>query len=112
MAHSLDAEEIGHVLDAPPMWPQFQHFPEERVELLERTGFVQKRETVRFEQLGGPLPDTSGRLRFRALEEVGEEPFVDAVARVLEGTLDRDMREQSERHGPQQAAREFFEEES
>jgi RimJ/RimL family protein N-acetyltransferase len=44
-------------------------------------------------------------------EEVGEEAFVDAVRRVSEGTLDHDIREESERRGPQKAAREFFEEE-
>jgi RimJ/RimL family protein N-acetyltransferase len=110
-ARSLGAEEIGHVLDAPPMWPQFQHFHRERVDLLEWAGFALKRETVRFEWPVGPLPEASGRLVFRALEDVGEEAFVDAVARVTEGTLDRDMREERAKQGPREAAREFFEEE-
>lgn len=110
-ARSLGAEEIGHVLDAPPMWPQFQHFHRERVDLLEWAGFALKRETVRFEWPVGPLPEVSGRLVFRTLEDVGEEAFVDAVARVTEGTLDRDMREERAKQGPREAAREFFEEE-
>ena len=110
-ARSLGAREIGHVLDSPPMWPQFQQQPEERAELLGRAGFALKRETVRFERRGGPVPEASGRLEFRTLEDAGEEAFVDAVARVTEGTLDRDMREEREKQGPREAAREFFEEE-
>ncbi|MGH3146995.1 MAG: GNAT family N-acetyltransferase, partial [Rubrobacter sp.] len=39
-ARFLGAREIGHVLDAPPMWPQWQHAPERRAGLLERAGFV------------------------------------------------------------------------
>ncbi len=110
-ALSLGAGEIGHVLDAPPMWPQFQHHPEERAGLLGRAGFELKRETLRFEWQNGFLSEASGRLEFRALEEVGEETFVDAIAKVTEGTLDRDMREERERRGPLEAARKFFAEE-
>ena len=110
-AHALGAEEIGHVLDSPPMWPQFQQHPKERAELLGLTGFALKRETVRFEWRGGAASAASGRLEFRALEDVGEETFVDAVARVTEGTLDRDMSEEREKQGPREAAREFFGEE-
>jgi RimJ/RimL family protein N-acetyltransferase len=110
-ARALGAEEIGHVLDSPPMWPQFQQHPKERAELLGLTGFALKRETVRFEWRGGAASAASGRLEFRALEDVGEETFVDAVARVTEGTLDRDMSEEREKQGPREAAREFFGEE-
>lgn len=110
-AGALGAQEIGHVLDSPPMWPQFQQHTEERAELLGLAGFALKRETVRFEWRGASVPESSGRLEFRALEEVGEETFVDAVARVTEGTLDRDMSKEREKQGPQGAAREFFGEE-
>ena len=74
-------------------------------------GFALKREAVRFEWRGGAVPETSGRLEFRTLEDVGEEAFVAAVRRVTEGTLDRDMSEERERRGPREAAREFFGEE-
>lgn len=110
-AGALGAREIGHVIDGPPMWPQFQQHPEERAELLGLAGFALKRETLRFEWRGATVPEASGRLEFRALEDVGEEVFVDAVARVAEGTLDRDMREEREKQGPRMAAREFFGEE-
>ena len=110
-ARSLGAEELEHVIDSPPMQPQFQHHPEKRVQLLEGVGFAFRRETGRFEWRGGEpsAEPLARRLSFRTLEEVGEEAFVDAMRRVSEGTLDREIREESERLGPQQAAREFFE---
>ncbi len=108
-ARALGAEEIEHVIDAPPMPPQFQHHPEKRVELLEGVGFAFRRETGRFEWRGGEPPAVPGRLSFRTLEEVGEEAFVDVMGRISEGTLDREIREERERLGPQRAAREFFE---
>jgi RimJ/RimL family protein N-acetyltransferase/GNAT superfamily N-acetyltransferase len=107
-ARRLGAKEIEHVLDAPPMRPQFQHHPGKRVELLECVGFAFRRETGRFEWRGGGPNAESGRLSFRTLEELGEDAFVDAMRRVSEGTLDREIREERERLGPQRAAREFF----
>ncbi len=108
-ARRLGAGEIEHVVDVPPMPPQFQHHPEDRVELLRSVGFAFRRETGRFEWRGGEPVTVPGRLSFRTLEEVGEEAFVDAMGRVSEGTLDREIREERERLGPQGAAREFFE---
>jgi predicted N-acetyltransferase YhbS len=107
-ARALGAEEIEHVLDDPPMRPQFQHHPERRVELLERVGFDFRRETGRFEWRGGELPAVPGRLSFRTLEEVGEDAFVEAMRMVSEGTLDREIQGERERLGAQKAAREFF----
>lgn len=111
-ARRLGAKEIEHVLDAPPMQPQFQHHPQKRVELLESVGFAFRRETGRFEWQGEQLPAVSTRLSFRTLEEVGEEAFVEAMRIVSEGTLDREIREEAERLGPQGAAWEFFEDAS
>lgn len=108
-ARALGAGEIEHVIDVPPMPPQFQHHPEERVELLESVGFALRRETGRFEWRGGELPAEPGRLSFRTLEEGGEDAFVEAMREVSGGTLDRAIREERERLGPQRAAREFFE---
>jgi hypothetical protein len=48
-ARLFGAQEIGHVLDAPPMKPQWQDSPDRRAWLLERAGFVLRRETSRFE---------------------------------------------------------------
>jgi hypothetical protein len=48
-ARLLGARELGHVLDAPPMQPQWQDSPDRRAELLESLGFVLQRETRCFE---------------------------------------------------------------
>lgn len=107
-ARALGAAEIEHVLDDPPMRPQFQHHPEKRAELLESFGFILRRETDRFEWRGGEPPGGHGRLTFRTLEEVGEEAFVGAMERVSEGTLDREIQAERQRLGPPGAARDFF----
>jgi hypothetical protein len=111
LAHArvLGAEEIEHVLDAPPMRPQFQDHPERRAELLEAAGFAFRRETDRFEWRREKPPAVPERLVFRTLEEVGEEEFVDAITRVSEDTLDAWIRESRERLGPAEAARSYFE---
>lgn len=108
-ARSLGAEEIEHVIDAPPMPPQFQYHQERRIDLLESVGFAFRRETGRFEWRGEEPPAEPERLSFRMLEEAGEEAFIDAMMRVSEGTLDREIRGERERLGAGQAAREFFE---
>jgi len=108
-ARRLGAGEIEHVLDAPPMQPQYQYRPEKRTELLEDAGFTLRRETDRFQWQGAEPPVVPDRLSYRSLEEVGEEAFVDAVSRVSEGTLDREIRGERERLGPRPAARDFFE---
>jgi ribosomal protein S18 acetylase RimI-like enzyme len=109
-ARALGAKEIEHVLDAPPMWPQWQDSPDERVALLERMGFVMRRETRRFEwRRENGLPAVPRRLDFRALDEVGEEVFVEAIERVSEGTLDREIQDERDELGPAGAARRFFE---
>ena len=108
-ARALGAEEIEHVVDDPPMRPQFQLHPERRFELLEGVGFTFRRETKRFEWAGGQPPAVPRRLSFRMLEEVGEDAFVEAMRIVSEGTFDREIRGERERLGAQGAARAFFE---
>lgn len=108
-ARALGAEEIEHMLDSPTMYPQFQSDQERRSELLEGVGFALKRETIRFELRGEKPPVVPGRLVFLTLDEVGDEVFVDAIARVSEDTLDRQIQNEVERLGSGQAARAFFE---
>lgn len=108
-ARTLGAGEIEHVIDAPPMAPQFQYHREQRIELLQSVGFAFRRETGRFEWRGEEPPAKPERLSFRTLEETGEEAFLDAMMRVSEGTLDREIRGERERLGAWRAAREFFE---
>lgn len=107
-ARALGAGEIEHVIDDPPMPPQFQHHPDRRVELLEGAGFTMRRETARFEWRGEEAPIPTDRLSFRTLEEVGEEAFVSAMMRVSEGTLDREIQAERKSLGPRGAARDFF----
>jgi len=108
-ARALGAEEIEHVVDDPPVQPQFQYSPERRIELLRSVGFTFRRETGRFEWAGGEPPEVPQRLSFRKLEEVGEDTFVEAMRIVSEGTLDREIQGERERLGAKRAAREFFE---
>jgi predicted N-acetyltransferase YhbS len=108
VARALGAEKVEHVVDDPPMRPQFQHHPEQRTELLENVGFAFRRETGRFEWCGGEPPAIPGRLLFRTLEEMGEDAFVEAMRMVSEGTLDREIQGERERLGAERAAREFF----
>ncbi len=111
-ARALGAGGIEHVLDDPPMPPQFQHHPEERIALLEGAGFSMRRETGRFEWRGEGPPAGTDRLSFRMLEEVGEAAFVDAMVRVSEGTPDREIQAERQSLGPEGAARDFFEDAS
>jgi RimJ/RimL family protein N-acetyltransferase len=111
-ARALGAEEIEHVIDDPPIRPQFQHHADRRIELLESVGFSLRRETSRFERRGTEPPTEPGRLVFRTLEEVGKEPFIDAMERVSEGTLDREIRAEREKLGTKRAAQEFFDDAS
>jgi len=108
-SRAIGAEEVEHVLDAPPMRPQFQYNPERRIELLQSVGFAFRRETGRFEWPGGEPPAVPRRLSFCTLEEVGEDAFVEAMRIVSEGTLDREIQGERERLGARRAAREFFE---
>jgi RimJ/RimL family protein N-acetyltransferase len=111
-ARSLGSGEIEHVIDAPPMQPQFQYHQERREEVLRGVGFVFRRETGRFEWRGEEPPAVPERLSLRTLEEVGEEAFVEAMMEVSRGTLDREIQAETERLGARGAAREFFEDAS
>lgn len=76
--------------------------------MLERVGFVLRRETSRFEwRRENGLPAVARRLGFRALDEVGEEEFVGAIERVSEGTLDREIQDERDELRPAEAARQL-----
>jgi ribosomal protein S18 acetylase RimI-like enzyme/predicted N-acetyltransferase YhbS len=111
-ARALGAEDIEHVIDAPPIRPQFQHHAQERIELLKSAGFYLRRETGRYEWGGTEPPTEPERLSFHSLEEVGEESFIEAMENVSEGTLDREIRAEREKLGTKRAAQEFFDDAS
>jgi hypothetical protein len=101
--------KIGHVIDTPPAKPQWQYFAERRAALVAHCGFVPQRETLRWEcQVGESSRAPSARLTFRSLEDVGEVAFCEAIERGSEGTLDRLIRQERERVGPAQAAKDMF----
>jgi RimJ/RimL family protein N-acetyltransferase len=105
------SEKISHVIDLPPVRPQWQSFPEQRAALLTQCGFVLQRETLRWEcQVGESGRATSARLTFRPLEDVGVAAFIEAIERGSEGTLDRRIRQEREQAGPAQHAKDMFEE--
>jgi ribosomal protein S18 acetylase RimI-like enzyme len=112
-ARALGSEEIEHVIDAPPIRPQFQHHAQKRIELLESVGFYLRREAGRYERRDTKPPAAeSGRLSYLIMEEVGEEKFIEAMERVSEGTLDQEIRAEREKLGRKRAAREFFDDAS
>jgi GNAT superfamily N-acetyltransferase len=112
-ARALGAEDIEHVIDAPPIRPQFQYHPQKRIELLKSAGFYFRRETGRYERSGSKPPtEEPGRLSYLALEEVGKDEFIGAMERVSEGTLDQEIRAERENLGTKQAARKFFDDAS
>jgi hypothetical protein len=71
----LGVDELGHVMDSPGQWPQWQFHEGQRAALLESQGFRVDREIHRFEFHTGEakLPSVDERgLIFRSLIEVGE----------------------------------------
>jgi hypothetical protein len=55
-ARALGAEDIEHIIDAPPMRPQFQHHARKWIDLLKSTGFYLRRETGRYKWSGTEPP--------------------------------------------------------
>lgn len=106
LMRELGADQIGYVVDTPPMPPQWQRFPQERMKLLDHIGFRVERVTDRFEWQGekSGLPGTV-KLHFRPLPEVGEAAFIEAIMRVSEQTLDRRIRDERQQEGAWTQAR-------
>ncbi|WP_214316648.1 GNAT family N-acetyltransferase [Nonomuraea sediminis] len=76
-----------------------------RREALARAGMTRELERLRYEwTAGGPVPEPSGRVVFRA--EPDDEVFVDAFLRVAVGTLDHHTQEALGRMDPEAQARE------
>jgi RimJ/RimL family protein N-acetyltransferase len=102
-------EGIGHVLDQPPMKPQWQFFPEQRLALLQHMGFQIVRNALRFEWRAdtGPLI-VPQRLVFRSLRELDADTFIAAIEQVSAQTFDQWIQQDRELYGPKQQARDFF----
>jgi RimJ/RimL family protein N-acetyltransferase len=109
LAAALGAEALDHMVDSPPVAPQHQEHSEERVALLEATGYELVRDGLRWLL---PTPEraaSDGRLTFRTLPEVGDDAFIDAIAATLDGTADAELGSDVEQRGRHEAARQYLE---
>jgi RimJ/RimL family protein N-acetyltransferase len=109
LAAALGADELGHVVDSPPVPSQYQEHPEARVALLEATGYELLRDGLRWLLNTPSNAAHDGPLTFRALTEVGDAAFVDAIAATFEGTSDAELGRDVEEHGRHEAARAYLE---
>jgi ribosomal protein S18 acetylase RimI-like enzyme len=109
LAASVGADELGHVVDSPPVPSQYQEHPEARVALLEATGYELLRDGLRW-LLSSPRAEArDGPLTFRTIADVGEEAFVDAIGATFVGTADDELTRDIEERGPREAARQYLE---
>lgn len=112
LARELGCEALGHVLDTPAQWPQWQQGLPQRARALERAGFALGRETWRFEgsaELASlPPPETPRELAWHGLPEVGSEAFCAAIDQVSAGSADRRTRGDRHRLGASAQAEALF----
>jgi ribosomal protein S18 acetylase RimI-like enzyme len=110
VARGLGADALTHHVDSPPGAPQYQENEEARIRLLEESGYELLRDGLRWRYSGTSAREASParELAFRALPEVGEDAFVDALASTYQGTRDSWITRSIEEHGPHGAARADF----
>jgi ribosomal protein S18 acetylase RimI-like enzyme len=106
LAGDLGADALSHHVDEPPGPPQYQEDHEARIRLLVESGYDLLRDGLRWQYSGAPPPEQS--LVYRGLPDVGEDPFVEAIASTYEGTRDSWINETIESHGRLGAARADF----
>ncbi|MFE6976307.1 GNAT family N-acetyltransferase [Streptomyces sp. NPDC057682] len=110
LGRSLGATELGHVVDSPAQAPQFQTDPERRAELLRLAGFDLARDGRRFRRaVGDELSAYDARLTWRALPDVGREPFLALLAEALPTSADSHFSALIAREGARAAAESVFE---
>jgi hypothetical protein len=90
LAATLGAGTLHHHVDNPPRQPQYQEDEDARVRLLEEAGYELLRDGARWHYATSSAhdPRPAPALTFRALAEVGEDTFVETIARTYEGTRD------------------------
>jgi RimJ/RimL family protein N-acetyltransferase len=97
----------------PPDWREntaIRRTVEDRMAVLERTGARLFVERLRLEwRPGSPLPEPSGRLRFRPVDNAGE--LLTLMTLALDGTLDAHSRRHLGRMSPREAAVRHYEDE-
>jgi ribosomal protein S18 acetylase RimI-like enzyme len=110
LAGALGAERLAHHVDSPPVPPQFQENDDARARLLAEAGYELERDGLRWLYTASPetSPQAVTALAFRALPEIGEEAFVEAMAATYEGTRDSILTRQIQESGLLEAARSDF----
>jgi len=104
-AKELGATELSHMLDMPAQAPQFQDEPEARQALYREAGLSLARDGNRFQWLAGSeVPAQDPRLTWRSLAEIGREPFVDLLEKLLADTGDALLQADVEKLGLRGAA--------
>jgi RimJ/RimL family protein N-acetyltransferase len=109
LARDLGAQSLGHSMDTPAAAPQYQEHERARIQVMEEFGYELLRDGVRWIYEGSPSespPEHS--LGFRPLPEVGEDAFVEAIAKTYEGTRDSWINQSIEEEGFLGAARADF----
>jgi RimJ/RimL family protein N-acetyltransferase len=109
LARSLGAKALSHHVDSPPGPPQWQEHEEARIRLLVESGYDLLRDGLRW-TYSGPPPAQEQSLVFRALPDIGEDAFVEAIASTYEGTRDSWINQTIDEHGAIGAARADFDE--
>jgi ribosomal protein S18 acetylase RimI-like enzyme len=109
LARSLGTKALSHHVDSPPGPPQWQENEEARIRLLVESGYELLRDGLRW-TYSGPPPAQEHSLVFRALPDVGEDAFVEAIASTYEGTRDSWISQTMAEHGAIGAARADFDE--
>lgn len=110
LAGGLGAHALTHHVDSPPGAPQYQENEDARIRLLEESGYELLRDGLRWRYSVASAQEASPAraLAFRALPEVGDDAFVEALASTYQGTRDSWITRSIEEHGTLGAARADF----
>ncbi len=110
LAGGLGADALSHHVDSPPGAPQYQENEDARIRLLVESGYEPLRDGLRWRYSGSYSREASQArpLVFRALQDVGEDAFVDALASTYQGTRDSWITQSIEERGTLGAARADF----
>lgn len=112
LAASLGADGLSHSVDSPPAAPQYQEDEEARIRLLENAGYHLLRDGLRWRFSPGASrrAEAAPSLAFRALPDIGDDAFVEAIASTYQGTRDTWIAHEIEQRGLLGAARADFDE--
>jgi RimJ/RimL family protein N-acetyltransferase len=107
LAGQLGADALSHSVDSPPGTPQYQENEDARIRLLTESGYQLLRDGLRWRYAAATSPEAKHEpsLNYRALSEVGDDAFVDAIASTYAGTRDSWLTKNIEEHGLEGAAR-------